>query len=86
MSLTGGNHNEVPQLLPPLDKIPAFAGVVGWPRWRPDMLFTDCGYDHAKCRRLLHGLRRLRIRWDRRDDIHEAFLGIAAPWNCPTRQ
>ncbi|OWA00305.1 transposase [Streptomyces sp. CS113] len=26
----------------------------------------------------LHGFRRLRIRWERRDDIHDAFLGIAA--------
>ena len=25
----------------------------------------------------LHGFRRLRIRWERRDDIHEAFLGVA---------
>ncbi len=25
----------------------------------------------------LHGLRRLRIRWERRDDSHEAFLGLA---------
>ncbi|GHI97952.1 hypothetical protein TPA0905_74230 [Streptomyces olivaceus] len=25
----------------------------------------------------LHGSRRLRIRWERRDDIHEAFLGLA---------
>lgn len=25
----------------------------------------------------LHGFRCLRIRWDRRDDIHEAFLGPA---------
>ncbi|RSS78999.1 transposase [Streptomyces sp. WAC05292] len=24
-----------------------------------------------------HGFRRLRVRWERRDDIHEAFLGIA---------
>jgi hypothetical protein len=24
-----------------------------------------------------HGLKRLRIRWERRDDIHEAFLGLA---------
>jgi transposase len=23
----------------------------------------------------LHGFRRLRVRWERRDDIHEAFLG-----------
>ncbi len=25
----------------------------------------------------LHGFRRLRIRWEKRDDIHEAFLGFA---------
>ncbi len=25
----------------------------------------------------LHGFRRLRIRWERRHDIHEAFFGIA---------
>ncbi|MFE6865905.1 hypothetical protein ACFVFS_05065 [Kitasatospora sp. NPDC057692] len=25
----------------------------------------------------LHGCRRLRIRWERRDDIHEGFLGLA---------
>ncbi|MDH6513764.1 transposase [Streptomyces sp. SAI-135] len=111
MSLTGGNRNDVTQLLPLLDKIPPVAGVVGRPRRRPDMLFADRGYDHDKYRRLLrqrgirpaiaergqphgtglgtfrwvvertiswlHGFRRLRIRWERRDDIHEAFLGLA---------
>ncbi|MGW0034408.1 transposase, partial [Streptomyces sp. NPDC003314] len=25
----------------------------------------------------LHGFRRLRVRWERRDDIHEALLGLA---------
>ncbi|MFI9772744.1 IS5 family transposase [Streptomyces sp. NPDC052415] len=111
VSLTGGNRNDVTQLLPLLDKIPAVAGVVGRPRQRPDMLFADRDYDHDKYRRLLrqrgirpaiaergqphgtglgtfrwvvertiswlHGFRRLRIRWERRDDIHEAFLGLA---------
>jgi transposase len=111
VSLTGGNRNDVTQLLPLLDKIPAVAGVVGRPRRRPDMLFADRGYDHDKYRRLLrqrgiqpaiaergqphgtglgtfrwvvertiswlHGFRRLRIRWERHDDIHEAFLGLA---------
>jgi transposase len=24
-----------------------------------------------------HGMKRLRIRWERRDDMHEAFLGLA---------
>ncbi|WP_405531068.1 IS5 family transposase [Streptomyces canus] len=111
VSLTGGNRNDVTQLLPLLDKIPAVAGVVGRPRRRPDILFADRGYDHDKYRRLLrqrgiqpaiaergqphgtglgtfrwvvertiswlHGFRRLRIRWERRDDLHEAFLGLA---------
>ncbi|MEU1576299.1 IS5 family transposase [Streptomyces collinus] len=111
VSLTGGNRNDVTQLLPLLDKVPAVAGVVGRPRRRPDALLADRGYDHDKYRRLvrargiapviaergkehgsglgvfrwvvertiawLHGFRRLRIRWERRDDIHEAFLGLA---------
>ncbi|MDW8470362.1 MULTISPECIES: IS5 family transposase [Streptomyces] len=111
VSLTGGNRNDVTQLIPLLDKIPPVAGTVGRPRRRPDMLFADRGYDHDKYRRLLrkrgirpaiaergqphgsglgifrwvvertlswlHGFRRLRIRWERRDDIHEAFLGLA---------
>ncbi|MFF0033778.1 IS5 family transposase [Streptomyces avermitilis] len=111
VSLTGGNRNDVTQLLPLLDKIPAVAGVVGRPRRRPDALLADRAYDHDKYRRLLwdrgirpviaergvehgsglgifrwvvertiawlHGFRRLRIRWERRDDIHEAFLGLA---------
>ncbi|MFF8391831.1 IS5 family transposase, partial [Cellulosimicrobium funkei] len=111
VSLTGGNRNDVTQLLPLLDKVPAVAGVVGRPRHRPDALLADRGYDHDKYRHLLwargirpviaergqehgsglgifryvvertiawlHGFRRLRIRWERRDDIHEAFLGLA---------
>ncbi|MEC7050769.1 IS5 family transposase [Streptomyces violaceochromogenes] len=111
VSLTGGNRNDVTQLLSLVDKIPAVAGTVGRPRRRPDTLFADRGYDHDKYRRLLrergirpaiaergqphgtglgtfrwvvertiswlHGFRRLRIRWERRDDIHEAFLGLA---------
>lgn len=112
VSLTGGNRNDVTQLLPLLDKVPPVAGTVGRPRKRPDLLFADRGYDHDIYRRQvrqrgirpviaergqphgtglgtfryvvertiawLHGFRRLRIRWERRDDIHEAFLGLAA--------
>ncbi|WSS89426.1 IS5 family transposase [Streptomyces sp. NBC_01176] len=111
LSLTGGNRNDVTQLLPLLDKIPPVAGRVGRPRRRPDALPADRGYDHDKYRRLLwargirpviakrgephgtglgifryvvertiawlHGFRRLRIRWERRDDIQDAFLGLA---------
>ncbi|WP_407555473.1 IS5 family transposase [Streptomyces sp. Pv4-95] len=111
VSLTGGNRNDVTQLVPLLDKVPPVAGTIGRPHRRPDLLFADRGYDHDKYRRLvrqrgirpviaqggqphgtglgtfryvvertiarLHGFRRLRIRWERRDDIHEAFLGLA---------
>ncbi|WP_158708922.1 transposase, partial [Streptomyces sp. NRRL S-920] len=66
VSLTGGNRNDVTQLEPLLDKIPPVAGQVGRPRRRPDALLTDRG---DKYRRL--------IRWERRDDIHEAFLSLA---------
>ncbi|MFG2593897.1 IS5 family transposase [Streptomyces sp. NPDC048438] len=111
VSLTGGNRNDVTQLMPLLAKIPSVPGLVGRPRRRPDILLGDRGYDHDKYRRLVwaqgikpvigrrgiphgsglgahcwvvertiawfHGFRRLRVRWERRDDIHEAFLGLA---------
>nr|WP_218924348.1 IS5 family transposase [Streptomyces sp. f51] len=109
--LTGGNRNDVTQLMPLLDAIPPVRGRVGHPRRKPDSLFADRGYDHdiyrdqvrargivpAIARRntrhgtglgvyrwvvertfaWLHGFRRLRVRWERRADIHEAFLKLA---------
>lgn len=109
--LTGGNRNDVTQLLPLLDAVPPIRGRVGRPRRKPDSLFADRGYDHdvyrdqvraraivpAIARRgtrhgtglgtyrrvvertfaWLHGFRRLRIRWERRADMHEAFLKLA---------
>ncbi|GAX57545.1 DDE transposase [Streptomyces olivochromogenes] len=64
MSLTGGNRNDVTQLLPLLDKIPAIAGRVGRPRRRPDALLADRGYDHDTYRRLLwaRGIRPVIVR------------------------
>ncbi len=53
MSLTGGNRNDVTQLLPLLAKVPSVAGLAGRPRRRPDILFADRGYDHDKYRRLV---------------------------------
>ncbi|MEU4921404.1 IS5 family transposase [Streptomyces parvus] len=109
--LTGGNRNDVTQLMPLLDAIPPVRGRVGHPQRKPDSLFADRGYDHdiyrdqvrargivpAIARRntrhgtglgvyrwvvertfaWLHGFRRLRVRWERRADIHEAFLKLA---------
>ena len=108
VSLTGGNRNDITQLMPLLQAIPPVRGRRGRPRQRPDALYADRGYDHDKYRRqvrskgvtpviarrgtehgsglgtyrwvieqsvaLLHWFRRLRIRWEIRDDIHEAFL------------
>ncbi|MFG2077733.1 hypothetical protein [Nonomuraea maritima] len=34
---------------------------------------------------LLHWFRRLRIRWEIRDDVHEAFVTLAAAVICPRR-
>ena len=42
---------------------------------RPDALYADRGA-------LLHWFRRLRIRWEIRDDIHEAFLRFACAIIC----
>lgn len=50
VSLTGGNRNDVPQLLPLLDAIPPLRGRVGRPRGQRDSLFADRGYDDDICR------------------------------------
>jgi transposase len=114
--LTGGNRNDVTQLMPLIDAVPPVRGKVGRPRRRPGSLLADRGYDHDKYRRLvrakgikpliarrgtphgsglgthryvieqtialLHWFRRLRIRWEIRDDIHEAFMILASAIIC----
>ena len=96
------------QLLVLVEGIPPIAGRLGHPRFRPDRVQGDRGYDsdphrHALRARgiipelakrgtphgsglgktrwvvergvsWLHQFRRLRIRWERRADIHEAFM------------
>ena len=52
-SVTGGNRNDVTQLIPLLEAVPAVAGRPGRPRRRPDSLIADRGYDHDKYRRLV---------------------------------
>jgi transposase len=116
VSLTGGNRNDVTQLMPLIHAIPPVRGRRGRPRRRPDSLYADRGYDHDTYRMqvrevgitpviarrgeehgsglgmyrwvveqafaLLHWFRRLRIRWEVRDDIHEAFLRLACAIIC----
>ncbi|MEV4171366.1 IS5 family transposase [Nonomuraea sp. NPDC049709] len=119
LSLTGGNRNDVTQLMPLLRSIPPVRGRRGRPRRRPKVLYADRGYDHDKYRRLLwatgvkpmiahrgsghgsglgvhrwvieqtiallHWFGRLRIRWEIRDDIHEAFMALGAAIICLRR-
>jgi transposase len=117
--LTGGNRNDVTQLLPLLDRVPAVAGLPGRPRQRPEMVIADRGYDHDKYRRLLwargikpviarrntehgsgigqhrwvvertiswlHQMKRLLVRYERRAEIHEAFLALGCCLICLRR-
>jgi transposase len=114
--LTGGNRNDVTQLLPLLDAVPAIRGRVGRPLRRPRILLADRGYDHDLYRRKLrargitpqiarrgvphgsglgtqrwvierslawrHGFRRLLVRYERRADMHEAFLALGCCIIC----
>ena len=118
-SVTGGNRNDVTQLIPLLDRVPMVRGRVGRPRQRPDRVYADRGYDHDKYRRLLrargitpviarrntehgtglglvrwvvertfawlHHFKRLLVRYDRRHEIHEAFLAIGCCLVCYRR-
>lgn len=52
-TLTGGNRNDVTQLIPLVDRVPAVGGRAGRPRRRPERVTVDSGYDHDKYRRLL---------------------------------
>ena len=109
-TVTGGNRNDVTQLIPLVERVPSVRGKVGRPRRRPDRVVADRGYDHDKYRRelrarrikpeiarrqtkhgsglgrvrwvvertfaWLHHFRRLLVRYDRRAEIHQAFLAL----------
>src|ERR1700726_1086048 len=53
ISLTGGNRNDVTQLLALVDGVGPVKGKPGRPRQRADQVLADRGYDHDKYRRLL---------------------------------
>jgi transposase len=115
-TVTGGNRNDVTQLVPLIDRVPPVRGKVGRPRRRPRQVTADRGYDHDKYRRelrrrgigseiarrrtehgsglgrvrwivertfaWLHHFKRLLVRYDRRREIHEAFLAIGCCLVC----
>ncbi len=71
LSLTGGNRNDVTQLMPLLRGIAPVRSGLGVHRWVIEQTLS-----------LLHWFRRLRIRWEIQDDIHEAFMTLAAAIIC----
>jgi transposase len=115
-ALTGGNQQDITQLLALVDKVPSVRGCVGHPRRRPERLLADRGYDSKRHRQQLrdrgiipviarrktphgsglgkdrwvvertfawlHRRRRLLVRYDRRSEIHEAFLALACCLIC----
>jgi transposase len=115
-SVTAANRNDISELAPLFNKLPAVAGKVGRPRRKPDALQGDLAYDSEPHRQGLRELgiepilpekgveereglgetrwpvertlawchqdRRLRIRYERRADIHQAFLTLTCITIC----
>jgi transposase len=73
-SVTGGNRNDITQLIPLLDAVPAVGGRPGRPRRRPESVLADRGYDHDKYRRLVRE-RGIRPVIARRQTGHGSGLG-----------
>ena len=118
-TLTGGNRNDITQLIPLVERVPPVRGRVGRPRQRPERLIADRAYDHRPQRRelrrrgirpeiarrksahgsglgryrwvvertfaWLHQFKRLLVRYERRGDIHEAFLALGCCLVCHRR-
>ncbi len=74
VTLTGGNRNDITQLIPLIDAVPPVRGRRGRPRRKPRELFADRGYDHDKYRRLLRA-RGITPRIARRGVAHGSGLG-----------
>ena len=73
--LTSANTNDITQLKPLVEAIPAVRGKVGHPRQRPDLVQGDRGYDSEPHR---DWLRRLGIEplLAKRNTPHGSGLGI----------
>ncbi len=114
--LTEANRNDITQLLPLVDGIPPIRGKVGRPKYRPEIVQADRGYDSDRHRNelrsrnikpvlarrqtehgsglgvhrwvverslsWLHQYRRLRVRFERTPEIHEAFMSLGCALIC----
>jgi transposase len=72
--LTGGNRNDITQLLPLLDAVGPVTGRPGRPRKRAERLLADRGYDFDKFRRELRK-RGVKPVIARRGEEHGSGLG-----------
>jgi IS5 family transposase len=85
VTLTGGNRNDITQLLPLVDGITPVAGKVGRPRKRPDRIVADRGYDHDSYRRELWR-RGVKPSIAHRGTEHGSGLGGGVGWSSvPSR-
>jgi transposase len=75
ITLTGGNRNDVTQLLPLLDGVGPIHGRRGRPRKRPRQVIADRGYDHDKYRREVWR-RGIKPVIARRETEHGSGLGV----------
>ncbi|GAA0663996.1 hypothetical protein GCM10010193_14170 [Kitasatospora atroaurantiaca] len=94
VSLTGGNRHDVTQLIPLLNAIPRIRGLRGRPRNRPQIARrgTAHGSGLGKTRWVvertfawLHQFKRLRTRYERRADLQQGLLELAASIICLRR-
>jgi transposase len=72
--VSAGNRNDISELLPLIDAIPPkqpHGSGLGKQRWVVERTIS-----------WLHQYRRLRVRYERRADIHQAFLQIAGCLIC----
>jgi transposase len=74
ISLTGGNRNDVTQLLPLVDGVGPVTGKPGRPRRRAERVLADRGYDHDKYRRECRR-RGVKPVIARRSTVHGSGLG-----------
>ena len=72
--MTAGNHHDVTQLAPLLDRVPPIKGARGRPRHRPVALYGDRAYDYPSHRRELRR-RGIQARIARRGTDHGSGLG-----------
>ena len=74
VTLTGGNRNDVTELMTLINAVPTVRGRRGRPRRRPREVYADRGYDHDKYRRLVWATG-IRPRIARRGTSHGSGLG-----------